>query len=49
MGNVRWTPSFLRQFIENEWKNGSVIFELDNIGKKKRYCKNMKILRYILW
>ena len=24
-------------------------FELDNIGKKKRYCKNVKILRYILW
>ena len=40
---------FWSQFIENEWKKqSSVIFELDNVGKKRRDCRNVKILIRIL-
>ena len=35
--------------IENEWKTqSSVIFEFDNGGKKRRDCRNVKIMIRIL-
>ena len=40
---------FWRQFNENKWKKQSyVIFELDNVGKKRRDYRNVTILICIL-